>query len=231
MAASNNRVAPRSPGSASARDIEMRAGVAAVESYLEQHHKGSWQLTLNNHTSKCSKVDGEPLVKCVTKCMTFVHIEPDSASAAWRCSLDLPHSFTPGDGRSVEATGYGKTKGEASEVACRRSMALLLITCPRDVVLQPLDWWISPSVLVEGLLCTDLVQHSLPVHGPARSLGAEVDTASLAEAKVTACVATPLRVPDAPPPAPSSASTDQALRPLPAPVSYTHLTLPTILLV
>ena len=141
------------------------------------------------------------MVSCLTKCMTFVHIELDSASAAWRCSLDLPHSFTPGDGRSVEATGDGKTKGEAVEVACRQCMALLLITCPRDVVLQPSDWWIPPSTLVKELLCTDLVQHSLPVHGPA----------------VTDCVATPLRVPDAPPPAPSSASTDQALRPLPAP--------------
>ena len=131
--------------------------------------------------------------------------------------MDLPHSFTPGDGRSVEATGYGKTKGEASEVACRRAMALLLITCPRDVVLQPLDWWIPPSTLVEGLLCTDLVQHSLPVHGPACAQGDGVDTAGLTEAAVTDCVATPLSVLDAPLPAPSYASTDQALRLLPAP--------------
>ena len=131
--------------------------------------------------------------------------------------MDLPHSFTPGDGRSVEATGDGKTKGEALEVACRQCMALLLITCPRDVVLQPLDWWIPPSTLVKGLLCTDLVQHSLPVHGPACAQGDGVDTAGLTEAAVTDCVATPLRVPDAPPPAPSSGSTDQALRPLPAP--------------
>ena len=213
----NTSVSPWSPGSASERDIEMRAGVAAVESYLEQHHKGSWQSTLNNHTSKCSKVDGEPLVSCLTKCMIFVHIELDSASAAWRCSLDLPHSFTPGDGRSVEATGDGKTKGEAVEVACRQCMALLLITCPRDVVLQPLDWWIPPSTLVKGRLCTDLVQHSLPVHGPACAQGDGVDTAGLTEAAVTDCVATPLSVLDAPLPAPSYASTDQALRLLPAP--------------
>ena len=59
--------------------------------------------------------------------------------------------------------------------------------------------------------------HSLPVHGPACALGDGVDAARLTEAAVTDCVATPLRVPDAPPPAPSSASTDQALRPLPAP--------------
>ena len=183
----NTSVSPWSPGSASERDIEMRAGVAAVERYVEQHHKGSWQSTLNNHTSKCSKVDGEPLVNSLTKCMTFVHIEPDSASAAWRCSLDLPHSFTPGDGRSVEATGYGKTKGEALEVACRQCMALLLITCPRDVVLQPLDWWIPPSTLVKGLLCTDLVQHSLPVHGPACAQGDGVDTAGLTTACAKLC--------------------------------------------
>ena len=41
-----------------------------------------------------------------------------------------------------------------------------------------------------------------------------MDTARLTEAEVTDCVATPLRVPDAPPPAPSSASTDRALLPL-----------------
>ena len=78
-------------------------------------------------------------------------------------------------------------------------MAVLLIACPGDVVLRPLHWRISPSTLVEGLLCTDLVHHSLPVHVPARSLEAGVDAASLTEAEVTD-------------------RADQALLPLPAPV-------------
>ena len=85
-------------------------------------------------------------------------------------------------------------------------MALLLITCPRDVVLQPLDWWIPPSTLVEGLLCTDLVHHSLPVDVPARSLNAGVDAAMLTEGEMTASSL-----------APSFARAEQTLLPLPPP--------------
>ena len=76
----NNSVAPLSPGSVSERDAEMRAGVEAVELYLEQHHNGSWQPTLNNHASTRLKVDGVALVHSVSKCETFAHNELGSAS-------------------------------------------------------------------------------------------------------------------------------------------------------
>ena len=112
------------------------------------------------------------------------HIAPGSASAAWRCSLDLPHSFTPCDGRRLEATGYGKTKDEASEVACRRVMAVLLMTCPGDVVLRPAHWRISPSSLVEGLPGTDTVHQALPVHVPPHSRESGVDAAGMTAAEV-----------------------------------------------
>ena len=64
----NNFVSPRSPGPVSERDAEMRAGVEAVETYLEQHHKGSWHSTLKNHAVTRPKVDGGPLVHSLTKC-------------------------------------------------------------------------------------------------------------------------------------------------------------------
>jgi hypothetical protein len=200
MAASNNPVPPRSPGSASERGAETRAGVEAVETYnqvdavetyLDKHHNGPWHLTLNNHASTRPKIYGGPLVPSVSNCKTFA--PPGSASAAWRCSLDLPHSFTPDDGRRLEATGYGKTKEQASEVACRRAMALLLMTSPGEVVLRPTHWWISPSSLLEGLPGTDVVHQALPVHVPARSLEAGVDAARLTEAEVNDRVATLLR--------------------------------------
>ena len=97
----------------------------------------------------------------MTNYKTFLHAERGSASAAWRCSLDLPHSFTPCDGRRLEVTGYGKTNKEASEVVCRRAMAVLLMTSPGDVVLRPPHWWISPSSLVKGLPGTDTAHQAL----------------------------------------------------------------------
>ena len=89
--------------------------------------------------------------------------------------------------------GYGKTKGEASEAACRRAMAVLLMRSPGDVVLRPLHWWISLESLVRGLPGTVAEHQALPVHVPARSLQAGVDAATVTEAEVKDCVATLLR--------------------------------------
>ena len=142
------------------RDAESSAGIDAVERYLEPHHKGSWHLTLNNHASTRPKDYGGSLVHSVAACKTF-HCSAGGLLPAWRCSLDLPHSFTPCDGRRLEVTGYGKTKKEASEVVCRRAMAVLLMTCPGDVVLRPPHWRISPSSLVKGLPGTDTAHQAL----------------------------------------------------------------------
>ena len=175
--------------------------VGAVEEYLAKHHLGSWHTTLNNHASTRPKMYGGPLVPAVSRCKTFEHIAPGSASAAapgsasaaWRCSLDLPNSFTPTDGRRLQTEGYATTKDEASELACRRAVALLLMMEPSQVVLRPKHWRISPSTLLEGLPCTDTVHQALPVHVAPRSLQAGVEAGRLTAAEVNDRVAALLR--------------------------------------
>ena len=176
-------------------------GVGGVEEYLAKHHLGSWHTTLNNHASTRPKIYGGPLVPAVSRCKTFEHIAPGSASAAapgsasaaWRCSLDLPNSFTPTDGRRLQTEGYATTKNEASELACRRAVALLLMMEPSQVVLRPAHWRISPSALLEGLPCTHTVHQALPVHVAPRSLQAGVEAGRLTAAEVNDRVAALLR--------------------------------------
>ena len=172
-----------------------------MEEYLAKHHLGSWHTTLNNHASTRPKMYGGPLVPSVSRCKTFEHIAPGSASAAapgsasaaWRCSLDLPNSFTPTDGRRLQTEGYATTKDEASELACRRAVALLLMMEPSQVVLRPAHWRISPSALLEGLPCTHTVHQALPVHVAPRSLQAGVEAGRLTAAEVNDRVAALLR--------------------------------------
>ena len=175
--------------------------VGAVEEYLAKHHLGSWHTTLNNHASTRPKMYGGPLVPAVSQCKTFEHIAPGSASAAapgsasaaWRCSLDLPNSFTPTDGRRLQTEGYATTKDEASELACRRAVALLLMMEPSQVILRPAHWRISPSALLEGLPFTHTVHQALPVHVAPRSLQAGVEAGRLTAAEVNDRVAALLR--------------------------------------
>ncbi len=180
---------------------ELRARVEAVEAYLAEHHLASvtWHFTLNNHASTRPKANGGPLVRAVTPCKTFTHVAPGSAVGAavgagsWRCSLDLPNSFTPTDGRRLQTEGYGSTKTEASEHACRRAVAHLLMTEPSQVILRPAHWRIPPSALLEGLPGTETVHQAQPVHVPARSLEAGVEAATLTAAEVDYQVADLLR--------------------------------------
>ena len=172
-----------------------------MEEYLAKHHLGSWHTTLNNHASTRPKIYGGALVPGVSHCKTFEHIAPGSASAAapgsasakWRCSLDLPNSFTPTDGRRLQTEGYATTKDEASELACRRAVALLLMMEPSQVVLRPAHWRISPSALLEGLPYTHTVHQALPVHVAPRSRQAGVETGRLTAAEVNDRVAALLR--------------------------------------
>ena len=175
------------------RDAESSAGIDAVERYLEPHHKGSWHLTLNNHASTRPKDYGGSLVHSVAACTTF-HCSAGGLLPAWRCSLDLPHSFTPCDGRRVEVTGYGNTRKEAGEAACRRVMAVLLMRSPGDVVLRPLHWWISLDSLVRGLPGTVAEHQALPVHVPWRLRGDGKEEDRLPEAEVKERVASLLRL-------------------------------------
>ena len=168
---------------------------------MATHHLGSWHTTLNNHASTRPKMYGGPLVPSVSRCKTFEHIAPGSASAAapgsasaaWRCSLDLPNSFTPTDGRRLQTEGYATTKDEASELACRRAVALLLMMEPSQVVLRPAHWRISPSALLEGLPFTHTAHQALPVHVAPRSLQAGVEAGRLTAAEVNDRVAALLR--------------------------------------
>ena len=168
---------------------------------MATHHLGSWHTTLNNHASTRPKMYGGPLVPSVSQCKTFEHIAPGSASAAapgsasaaWRCSLDLPNSFTPTDGRRLQTEGYATTKDEASELACRRAVALLLMMEPSQVVLRPAHWRISPSALLEGLPGTHTVHQALPVHVAPRSLQAGVEAGRLTAAEVNDRVVALLR--------------------------------------
>ena len=136
MADSSNPVVPRSPGFASEHGAEPRPEFEAAEMYLNKHHKGAWHASLNNHMSTRPQLYGGPLVDSVTSCKTCDHVAPGSAHAAWRCNLDIPHSFAPNDGRRIIAVGYVQTTDKASEVACRQAMVMLYMSCPSQVVLR-----------------------------------------------------------------------------------------------
>ena len=133
------------------------------------------------------------MVPSVTACKTF-HYSAGGLLPAWRCSLDLPHSFTPCDGRRLEVTGYGNTQKEAGEAACRRDMAVLLMRSPGDVVLRPPHWRISLESLVRGLPGTVAEHQALPVHVPRRLREAGMEADRLPEAEVKERVASLLRL-------------------------------------
>ena len=128
------------PGSVSAAAGSGSASPPTVEQYLESVHspKVSWHLTLNNHAPTRPKEYGGRLVPAVTQCKTFT--PPGSASGAWRCVLDLPNSFEPGDGLQLVTEGDGATKEAASEQACRLAFSRLLMERPGLIVLRPAHW-------------------------------------------------------------------------------------------
>ena len=90
---------------------ELRARVEAVEAYLAEQHVStiSWHYMLNNHASTRPKVLGGPLVRAVTDWTEYTRVAPGSASAPWRCLLNLANSFTPNDGIRLQTEGYGST--------------------------------------------------------------------------------------------------------------------------
>ena len=155
----------------------MAARREAVEAYLAEHHVSTvkWHLTLNNHVHRRTSLN-----RAVTDCKTYT-VAPGSASASdsWRCSLDLPNSFTPNDGIRLQTEGYGSTQKEASEHACHQAVAHLLMTEPSQFLLRPAHWRISLSALLEGLpvYLPGTSHQPLPVHVPARSREAGVEAA------------------------------------------------------
>ena len=103
----------------------MDARVDAVEAYLIEHRTNvaSWHATLNNHASTRPKRNGGKLVHAVSDCKTYR--PPSSASALWRCSLDLPASFAPADGRRLQTEGYGITQCLVNAIAIEWAHAVI----------------------------------------------------------------------------------------------------------
>ena len=153
-------------------------GLPAVEAYLQERHKGTWHITLHNHAPTRPKVYGGPLVTAVTKCKTFTRLDD-----TWLCSVHLPNSFQPGDGLELTTEGQGKTKDEASENACRKAMAHLLMRDPSKVILRPAHWAISPQQLLVGMPRAGTMDQALPIHVPARHREAGSDAATLTPAE------------------------------------------------
>ena len=63
-------------------------------------------------------------------------------------------------------------------------MALLLMTCARDVVLRDAHWRIPTQRLLDGLPGTNEMHQALPVHVPPRSRDSGVDAATMSAAEV-----------------------------------------------
>ena len=108
-----------------------------VEVYITEHHQGSWHTTLNNHASTRPKAYGGPLVHALTACKSFSWRQAAPGSACRVCLLDVPNSFAPSDGRRLQAEGSGKNNQEASENACRRAVAQLLLAEPSLAIPRP----------------------------------------------------------------------------------------------
>ena len=90
---------------------------------------------------------------------------PGSASSVWRCVLDLPNSFEPGDGLRVVTEGEADTKDAASDAACRCAFSRLLIDNPEKVVLRPTHWNVSVDELMAHISRLLMEPHqALPVH-------------------------------------------------------------------
>ena len=158
----------------------------AVEAYLLERHVSwiTWHTVLNNHASQRPKAHGGALVDSVTACKEFT--PPGPSCAEWRCTLTLPNSFAPGDGRRVEVTGEGTSKDAAGELACLRAVAELISESPQNFVLRPKHWMVSPDELVAHLPGGAFAGHqALPVHTRARNrdAGAEANMDD-AEARV-----------------------------------------------
>ena len=107
----------------------------------------------------------------------------------------MPNSFAPDDGLQLQAEGEGWTKNAASENACRRAMAQLLLTNPSEVVLRPIHWKVGVDELLAAMpgKPVDGNQKALPVHVSARKADAGVDAKALCPAVRDARVSDILR--------------------------------------
>ena len=98
--------------------------LAEAEEYLERNHSANitWHMTLNNHASTRPKAMGGKIVPAVSNCKTYAVV-----GSAVKCCLRMPHSFAAGDNKAFIIECEGETNEEASEKACRRAIAYLML--------------------------------------------------------------------------------------------------------
>ena len=103
-----------------------------AKAFLKAHHVKSitWHHVLNNTTSTRPKTHGGKVVRSVTDHKHFEAQGAGSATPMIRCTLRLPNSFAPDDGKVLEVTGVGTTRDDASEDACCGAMVQLCCAEP-----------------------------------------------------------------------------------------------------
>ena len=160
--------------------------LTAVEKYLTKHHVKhiTWHITVNNHASTKPQILGGPIVPSVKDCKVFTQLQPGVASSSCRCDLDLPNSFVVNDGLRLQVSGEASTDKKASEIACLRAVASLLITNPSEVLLRQKHWNIPLHALLAGVLQADAVHQALPVHVHGATRNNDAAHARVSPAKV-----------------------------------------------
>ena len=125
-----------------------------AKAFLKAHHVKSitWHHVLNNTTSTRPKAHGGKVVRSVTDHKHFEAQGAGSATPMIRCTLRLPNSFAPDDGKVLEVTGVGTTRDDASEDACCGAMVQLFCAEPTNVVLRPAHWTIPIAMLLTQFL-------------------------------------------------------------------------------
>ena len=106
-----------------------------AKAFLKAHHVKSitWHHVLDNTTSTRPKAHGGKVVRSVTDHEHFEAQGAGSATPMIRCTLRLPNSFAPDDGKVLEVTGVGTTRDDASEDACCGAMVKCGVTaCSLD---------------------------------------------------------------------------------------------------
>ncbi len=144
------------------------AGLAAVENYLCERRSPHilWHTILNNHSWSRPHGRGANVGPSITACKIFLQRR---WGGSWTCRLDVPHSFTPGDGLPLRAEVEARTQREAGELVCRSALAHLLMQNPSKVLLRPKHWTVPLEKLVAGLPGVLAEHQALPVHRPVRA--------------------------------------------------------------
>ena len=117
-------------------------------SFLDSIHDSqvSWRMKLNNHNqSRIENGKGDKVNGFIKDCM-----ECHVTGTGHRVYLTLPYSVEVGDKLEVQGTGFGTSKEQAIETACRSAFAVLLLNHPYDVKLFENKAWKCPIWLIRA---------------------------------------------------------------------------------